>query len=55
LLNKMALEILEKKVLSDGLDRFSPKTLQDVAREALAYRIGGGLSYRASSAQSARA
>jgi hypothetical protein len=53
-LNKMALEILEKKVLSDSLDRFSQKTLQDVAREALAHRIASH-RYRANSAQTARA
>lgn len=40
LLNKMAVEILEKKMLSDSLDRFNARTLEEIASEALRHRIG---------------
>jgi hypothetical protein len=40
LLDKMAMEILEKKLLGDSLDRFSTKTLQEIAQETLRHRIG---------------
>ncbi|HEY7749577.1 MAG TPA: hypothetical protein VH933_12975 [Aestuariivirgaceae bacterium] len=39
LLNKMAVELLERKMLSDSLDRFNTRTLEEIAREALGHRV----------------
>jgi hypothetical protein len=39
LLDKLALEFLEKKVLGESLDRFNPKALDDVAGKVFGNRI----------------
>jgi hypothetical protein len=39
LLKKMALEILQRKLLGDKMDRFSAKALQDIVPKTLNHRI----------------
>jgi hypothetical protein len=43
-LEKMARDLLERKLLAENLDQFSTNTLQSVASEALIHRIRGAKS-----------